>query len=71
MAGHEIVISKSYGFTIPMVEELVSKGHLGVKSSKGFYDYQGRSEEEITAKRDGRLIKVADMLKKLKTQEPI
>jgi 3-hydroxyacyl-CoA dehydrogenase len=54
-----------------MIEELVSKGHLGAKTSKGFYDYQGRSEEEITAKRDSRLIKVDDMLKKLKTQEPI
>ena len=64
-------LTKSYGTTIPMVEELVSKGHLGAKTSKGFYDYQGRSEEEITAKRDSRLIKVADMLKKLKTQEPI
>jgi len=64
-------ISKSYGATIPIIEELVSKGHLGAKTSKGFYDYQGRSEEEITAKRDSRLIKVDDMLKKLKTQEPI
>lgn len=64
-------ISKGHGFTIPIIEELVSKGHLGAKTSKGFYDYQGRSEEAITAKRDSRLIKVADMLKELKTLESI
>jgi len=64
-------ISKNHGFTIPMIEELVGKGHLGVKTGKGLYDYQGRNEEAITAKRDSRLIKVADMLKELKTQESI
>ena len=62
---------KSKGMPLPMVTDMVEKGLLGVKTSKGFYDYQGRSEEEITAKRDSRFIKVADMLKKLKTQEPI
>jgi len=64
-------ISKNHGFTIPMIEELVGAGHLGVKTSKGLYDYQGRSEEAITAKMDSRLIKVDDMLKGLKTRESI
>jgi 3-hydroxybutyryl-CoA dehydrogenase len=64
-------ISRSHGFTVPVIEDLVSRGHLGAKSSKGFYDYRGRSEEEINAVRDGRLIKVADALKVLGTQESI
>jgi 3-hydroxyacyl-CoA dehydrogenase len=64
-------ISKNHGFTIPMIEELVRSGHLGAKTSKGFYDYQGRSEEAITAERDSRLIKVDDMLRGLKTRESI
>ena len=64
-------ISKNHGFTIPMIEELVRKGHLGAKTSKGFYDYQERTEEAITAERDSRLIKVDDMLERLKTRESI
>jgi 3-hydroxybutyryl-CoA dehydrogenase len=64
-------ISKNHGFTIPMIEELVRNGHLGAKTSKGFYDYQERTEEAITAERDSRLIKVDDMLERLKTRESI
>lgn len=64
-------ISKNHGFTIPMIEKLVGNGHLGAKTSRGFYDYQGRSEEAITAERDSRLIKVDDILKVLKTRESI
>ena len=34
------------------------KGHLGVKSGKGYYDYTGVDAEELMAKRDKRLFEV-------------
>lgn len=32
--------------------DLVQQNHLGVKTGRGFYDYSGRSKEEILRKRD-------------------
>lgn len=36
----------------------VDKGELGVKSGKGFYDYEGRTPAELAKKRDKMLFKV-------------
>jgi 3-hydroxybutyryl-CoA dehydrogenase len=46
--------------------ELVRKGYLGVKSGRGFYDYPSRPLNEILRKRDLRLIKFLNFLKREK-----
>jgi hypothetical protein len=42
---HEI--QKREGTLTSFITEKVEKGHLGASTSKGVYDYEGRSEEEI------------------------
>lgn len=37
---------------------LVKKGHLGVKTGKGFFDYRGRKLEEILKERDMNLLRI-------------
>ncbi len=55
----------------PLVEEKVRQGHLGAKTSRGIYDYGGRSENEILKKRDERYLKMLDHLERIKAFEPI
>ncbi len=38
--------------------ELYDQGHVGVKSGKGFYDYEGKPETELCAVRDEKLLKM-------------
>ena len=45
------------------VDELVSRGKLGVKTGGGYYEYGGRSTEEIMKERDVKLIKLREFLK--------
>lgn len=47
------------------VDRLVAQGNLGVKTGKGYYDYGGRSPEEIMRERDIKLIKLREFLKEL------
>jgi 3-hydroxyacyl-CoA dehydrogenase len=58
---------KIYSF----VEEKVKKGHYGVKTSKGIYDYQGRREIEILRKRDELYMKMLDYLQEIHAFEPV
>lgn len=41
----------------PGLGEKVGRGELGVKSGKGWYDYSGRSLEDIYAERDSKLMR--------------
>jgi 3-hydroxyacyl-CoA dehydrogenase len=50
--------------------EHVAKGELGVKTGKGFYDYTGRSTEEVLTKRDKQLFEVFKIAKKL-MEDPV
>lgn len=62
---------RAYGRVFKFVEEKVQKGYLGVKTSRGIYDYQGRTEEEVVRERDRRLIRTLRFLEGLKAFEPL
>jgi 3-hydroxybutyryl-CoA dehydrogenase len=47
------------------IDRLIDQGKLGVKSGSGFYDYGGRSPEEIMKGRDIKLIKLREFLREL------
>jgi 3-hydroxybutyryl-CoA dehydrogenase len=53
------------------LQELIDKGYLGVKTGRGFYDYKGKSEEELYRERDIRLIEMLRILRKLESRGPL
>jgi 3-hydroxybutyryl-CoA dehydrogenase len=60
-------VGKVYGF----VEQRVERGELGAKTSRGIYDYQGRSEAEILAKRDELYLMMLGYLTEIGAFEPV
>jgi 3-hydroxyacyl-CoA dehydrogenase len=51
-----------------VLKDLVSKGNLGVKSGRGFYDYKGKRPVEIYEKRDRLLMRMREMLREIETE---
>ena len=64
-------MTKGTGTENPFIEEKVRQGHLGASTSKGIYDYGGRSEEEILRKRDLLYLKMLDFLEGLEAFKPV
>jgi len=50
--------------TPQILEDMVAAGHLGIKSGKGFYDYEGVDKAELIAKRDKQLFEVFKLANK-------
>lgn len=64
-------VMKSYGFSNPLIEERVGKGRLGAKTSRGIYDYDGRTEAEILEARDRKFLKLLDYLEEIRAFDPV
>jgi len=47
------------------LDRLIEKGKLGVKTGSGFYDYHGKTAEELMRERDIKLIKLREFLREL------
>lgn len=47
-----------------LLEKMVDKDRLGIKNSRGFYDYRGRSPEELMKDRDLKLLKWKQLMEK-------
>jgi len=64
-------VIKSYGLSVPFIEKKVNEGRLGVKTAKGIYEYGGRGELEILAKRDRLFLELLDRLDEMGTFNPV
>ena len=64
-------VLKSIGKKIPLIEENVKQGYLGPSTSKGLFDYGGRSEEEILRKRDILYLRLLDFLESQGAFKPV
>lgn len=64
-------IMQGYGMVNPIIQEKFDQGHFGAKTSKGIYDYGGRSEAEILEKRDRLYLKLLAVMEELNTFDPV
>ncbi|MBU0515821.1 MAG: 3-hydroxyacyl-CoA dehydrogenase family protein [Proteobacteria bacterium] len=58
-------IMKARGEINPLIEAKVTRRELGAKTSRGIYDYDGRTEAEILAERDARYLRVLAVLEEI------
>lgn len=66
---HDIL--KNRHIEVQFINEKIEKGHLGAKSGAGFYEYGGRSEQEILKKRDRLYLQMLEHLEKLNAFKPL
>ncbi len=66
-----LAYQKNVGKVYRFVEERVETGATGAKAGRGIYDYQGRSEVEILAKRDRLYLEMLDFLGEIGAFEPV
>ena len=59
------------GIRFPLIDDMVNQGRLEVKTSRGIYDYGGRSEQEILRKRDELYLKMLEQLERIKAFDPV
>jgi 3-hydroxyacyl-CoA dehydrogenase len=64
-------VLKNMGLELSIIKEKVDQGHYGVKTSKGLFDYSGRSEAEILRKKDEKYLKILKFLEELDVFEPV
>jgi 3-hydroxybutyryl-CoA dehydrogenase len=64
-------VLKSIDKRIPLIEEKVKKGDWGASTSRGIYEYGGRTEAEILRKRDGLFLKMLDYLERIGAFKPV
>jgi 3-hydroxybutyryl-CoA dehydrogenase len=64
-------IIKGLGMNVPLITEKVTRGEFGASTSRGLYDYGGRTEEEILRKRDTLYLKMLDFLESQKAFDPV
>jgi len=64
-------VLKNMGLELSIIKDKVDQGHYGVKTSKGLFDYSGRSEEEILRKKDEKYLKILKFLEDLDVFEPV
>jgi len=62
---------KSYGMNYPIITDRAAAGDLGIKTGKGLFDYQGKSEEEVLRRRDMLCLKMCDFIEKLNEFKPV
>jgi 3-hydroxyacyl-CoA dehydrogenase len=60
-----------HDYKFKTLQKLISKGYLGVKTGRGFFDYKGKSDIEMYRKRDFRLIEMIRTLEKLEAMGPL
>jgi 3-hydroxybutyryl-CoA dehydrogenase len=64
-------VLKNMGLELSIIKDKVDQGHYGVKTSKGLFDYSGRSEQEILRKKDEKYLKILEFLEELDVFEPV